>query len=78
MFTLQETKNQPLEEDFEGELIDKNILKKVTFNHTVKRGMEMYLKQNGISDFSLFPSLDGLAKYVNKLGYFRERTSIEI
>lgn len=78
MFTLQGTVNQPIEEEFDGKLLDMDILKKITLSHRVKDDIKMYLKQNGMSDFSLFPNLDGLAKYINKLGYFRERTSIEL
>lgn len=78
MFTLQGNINLPIEEEFESSLIDKGILKRITLDHKLKKDIKMYLKQGGISDFSLFPDLDGLAKYVNKLGFFKVRDTQEI
>lgn len=77
MFTLQGISNESLEEEFDGDLIENEILKKIILKKNVKKDIEMFLKQNGMSDFSLFPDLDGLAKHINKLGYFRDRLQKE-
>ncbi|KZR57167.1 FRG domain-containing protein [Pseudobacillus badius] len=74
MFTLQGKLGVPLEEEFEGALIDNGILKKVKITPNLKKDVERFLKTTGTSSFSMFPDLDGLAKYINKLGYFRPRS----
>lgn len=77
MFTLQGKKAIPLEEEFGGDLLTNNILKKFTIKREFKEDISMYLKQNGISNYSLFPDLGGLAEHINRQGVFKPRKEIE-
>ncbi|MFP7171941.1 FRG domain-containing protein [Terribacillus halophilus] len=69
MFTLQGTAGVPLEDEHNGKLIEQGILKKVLIKREMREDAEAFLKQSGISSFSMFPDLEGLAKYINKEGY---------
>lgn len=73
MFTLQGTVTTPLEKEYNGTLFEKDILKKVILTENVYEDVKLYLKHSGISHFSVFPDLDGLAQYVNSKDYYRER-----
>lgn len=78
MFTLQGSANIPLEEEFEGKLEEKGILKKIVISSNLQKDVERYFRQTGISHFSLFPDLEGLAAYTNSLGYFRSRDTYDL
>jgi hypothetical protein len=73
VFTLQGKAGIPLEEEHNGELIEEGILKKIVIKPDLKEDVEKYLKVTGVNSFTLFPDLDGLAKYINNLGYFKPR-----
>ncbi|MBJ8204706.1 FRG domain-containing protein [Bacillus cereus] len=65
-FTLQGNLLQPLEEEFNGELLNENILKKITLKKTILNDANKFLKICGIDEFVIFPDLEGLAKSINK------------
>lgn len=77
MFTMQGTTAIPLEEEDEGQLFEKNILKKITLSKSVRKDIELYLKHSGITHYTVYPDLDGLAKSVNDHGYVRRNQSAE-
>jgi hypothetical protein len=55
MFTLQGKLAKPMEEEYEGKLSELGILKKIELRPELKDDLKLFLKQSGISDFSLFP-----------------------
>ncbi|WP_432450752.1 FRG domain-containing protein [Bacillus subtilis] len=66
MFTIQGVGNRPLEDEYGGELLDTGILKKIVITNELRNDVFRYLKLNGISNFSMFPDLDGLALDINR------------
>jgi len=73
MFTIQGKAAIPLEQEFDAKLQAMGILKKIELSSDIKDDICLFLKQSGISDFSLFPDLDGLSKHINKFGYVYAR-----
>lgn len=73
MFTIQGIENTSLEQEHNRDLLKEGILKKIKIKPELIEDVEKYLKLVGINPFTLFPDLDGLAKYINNLGYFRPR-----
>lgn len=69
MFTIQGTSGEALEEEYDGKLLEKGILKKITITNRCYEDAMFYLKQSGLDHYSMFPDLDGLAQYVNEQGY---------
>lgn len=65
VFTIQGNKMVPLEEEQDGRLITEGILKKIVIPKELAPDVETFLKLSGINYYSLFPDLDGLAKYIN-------------
>ncbi|MDG0875186.1 FRG domain-containing protein [Paenibacillus thiaminolyticus] len=65
-FTLQGNTLLSLEEEFNGELVKSNALTYVDLPPEVRNDALRYLNHSGLDHFSLFPDLDGLAKYVNE------------
>jgi FRG domain len=77
MFTLQGIAGMPLEEEHEGRLIQDGVLKKLIISKNLHSDVESFLKQSGISPFTMFPDLGGLAEHINNAGY-SDRKSINI
>ncbi|KJB84715.1 hypothetical protein AZ66_29245 [Paenibacillus sp. E194] len=65
-FTLQGNTLLSLDEEFNGELIKSNALTYIDLPPEVKNDAIRYLNHCGLNYFSLFPDLEGLAKYVNE------------
>ncbi|WGU92066.1 FRG domain-containing protein [Paenibacillus dendritiformis] len=64
-FTLQGNTLLPLDKEFNGELIKSDALTYVDLSPKVKNDVIRYLNHSGIDYFTLFPDIEGLAKYVN-------------
>lgn len=77
MFTLQGKAGIPLEEEHNGSLIKEGYLKKINLGPNLRKDIKNYLNLNGISRYSLFPDLDGLANHINSLGYCSPRSLVE-
>ena len=67
VFTVQGNVMETLDKEFDGRLITQGYLKVVELHEDVRNDAVRFIKQNGINHFSLFPELDGLAKYLNEL-----------
>jgi hypothetical protein len=78
MFTIQGKFGIPLEDEFNGKLFEEGVLQKVEITEDLREDVIKYLKLVGINDFTLFPELEGLAKYINKRGYFKKRETNQI
>lgn len=65
-FTVQGNSLCPLEEEFNGALIEENVLSYIDLDFDLKEDINKFLTQNGINYFSIFPDLDGLARHLNK------------
>ena len=66
MFTVQGLESKSLDDEHNGNLFKENILKKIEIPPSLKGDVKKYLKLVGVSSFSLFPDLDGLAKHINE------------
>ncbi|MDQ7860594.1 hypothetical protein RCO48_04515 [Peribacillus frigoritolerans] len=77
MFTLQGKSGLSLDEEHNGDLIKEGILKRIDLSPKLRTDIENYLKLCGVSAYTLFPDLDGLAKHINSTGYFRAREVVE-
>lgn len=64
-FTIQGNSLLPLEEECNGDLIKYKVISYVDICPDMVDDVERYLSQNGIHDFSMFPDLDGLAKFLS-------------
>ncbi|MEY8743573.1 FRG domain-containing protein [Bacillales bacterium AN1005] len=73
MFTMQGNNKVSLEEEFNGTLVDKGLLGKVIITKDMLPDINMYLKHSGVSHYSVYPDLDGLAKFVNDSGFVSPR-----
>lgn len=62
VFTFQGQLDKPLNE----EISDEDTLYKIELKSSLADDIKLFLKQSGVTDYSLFPSLEGLAKYINK------------
>jgi hypothetical protein len=67
VFTVQGNTLLSLEDEFKESLISQRALKKIELSIDVREDALNFLRQNGINNFSLFPDLDGLAKYINDI-----------
>ncbi|GAS85666.1 FRG domain-containing protein [Paenibacillus amylolyticus] len=65
VFTLQGNGMVPLEEERNGQLLAKKFLEKIIIPKELASDIKMYLKLSGMNYYTLFPDLDGLAKFVN-------------
>ncbi|NLP40829.1 MAG: FRG domain-containing protein [Veillonellaceae bacterium] len=65
VFTVQGNYLEPLDKEFGGRLVQDGRLEAVMLTADVRQDALRYIKQNGISHFSLFPDLDGLAAHLN-------------
>jgi hypothetical protein len=64
-FTIQGNLLKPLDAEFDGQLIEENILKQLIIPSYLAEEVDMFLKMAGINIFTLFPDLEGLAMYLN-------------
>ncbi|MGG3913337.1 FRG domain-containing protein [Rossellomorea vietnamensis] len=67
VFTIQGNSGKPLDKEFDGQLVNLNVLKCIALTEDVKEDALQYLKQNGINKYSLFPDLDGLSNHINHI-----------
>lgn len=65
VFTVQGNYLEPLDKEFDGRLIQHGWLEAIVLSNEVRQDALRFMKQNGISHFSLFPDLDGLAAHLN-------------
>jgi hypothetical protein len=63
-FTLQGNTRLPLEDEYDGQLWERRIITRVDFTIEDYSDIKTYLRLNGMNHFSLFPDLDGLAKFI--------------
>jgi hypothetical protein len=63
-FTLQGNTTLSLEQEYGGTLFKEGIIGRVDFSIEDFSDIKSYLRLNGINHFSLFPDLDGLAKFL--------------
>ncbi|MCK6076281.1 FRG domain-containing protein [Paenibacillus silvae] len=64
VFTSQATP-MPLEEEGNYHLINSGNLQKIELTSDLYEDVRMFLKLSGTNQFTLFPDLDGLAKFIN-------------
>ncbi|SEB27508.1 FRG domain-containing protein [Paenibacillus sp. 276b] len=64
-FTLQGNTLSALDEEFNGELVKSKKLSFIDLQPNVREDAIRYLNQSGIDYFSMYPDLEGLARYVN-------------
>ncbi|WP_342428425.1 FRG domain-containing protein [Paenibacillus sp. FSL L8-0158] len=75
VFTMQGNSMLPLDEEHDGALIRGGNLVKVNLPLTVLTDVDNFLLQAGVTDYTMFPDLDGLAREVNRLhGYWPKIT----
>ncbi|MBC8016085.1 MAG: FRG domain-containing protein [Sporomusaceae bacterium] len=67
VFTVQGNGMKALDQEFDGCLIGQGYLKAIELHDNIREDALRFIQQNGIHHFSLFPELDGLAKYLNEL-----------
>jgi len=65
VFTVQGNLLKPLDEEFDGQLIKDNSLKCIRISPDMEKEADMFLRMSGINAFTLFPDLEGLARYLN-------------
>lgn len=39
----------------------------------MKSDIEKFLNLTGVNSYTIFPDLDGLSRYVNRMGYYKTR-----
>lgn len=66
-FTLQGNNMLSLEEEKNGELIEKGILKKIILTQAVYSDVKQFLDLSNINYWTLFQDLDNLAKHINTI-----------
>lgn len=64
-FTLQGNSMLPLEQDLNGDLVKNDHLVKLVLTPEIINDIDYFLKLSGVNYYTLFPDLDGLAKFVN-------------
>ncbi|NEU59632.1 FRG domain-containing protein [Paenibacillus sp. ALJ109b] len=69
MFTIQGDSNVPLEFEWGGDIITRNILKKIPISKTLEQDIKYFLQLSNIDYFTVYPDLDGLSKHLNKRIY---------
>ncbi|WP_211749417.1 FRG domain-containing protein [Paenibacillus sp. Marseille-Q4541] len=67
-FTMQGNGMQPLDKECNGELMSEGILVRIKLTPTCAEDIKRFLILNGVNEYTLFPDLDGLAKFVNNPG----------
>ncbi len=67
IFTIQGNSPAALDKEFGGALVDEGCLRAIALTEDVRDDAQKFLRLNGINHFSLFPDLDGLAQYLNRL-----------
>ncbi|XEC97298.1 FRG domain-containing protein [Paenibacillus tarimensis] len=66
VFTIQGNTLDPLDKEFNGDLIKEGILERIDIDIKYREDVMVFLELSGINPFSIFPDLEGLARYVNK------------
>lgn len=66
VFTVQGNGMVPMEREFSNELLTDGILKQIVLTMDVREDALQYLRQNGVTTFSMFPELDGLSRHLNQ------------
>ncbi|OMF21863.1 FRG domain-containing protein [Paenibacillus sp. FSL H8-0259] len=65
VFTLQGNSLLPLDEEHDNLLIENQELVKIMLDEDLYEDVQSFLRQTGVNHYTLFPDLEGLAKYVN-------------
>ncbi|MGP0579615.1 FRG domain-containing protein [Paenibacillus peoriae] len=65
VFTVQGDGNIPLEEECNGTLIRESILKKIEIPESLFEEIRYFLKLNNITQFTMYPDLDGLSNHIH-------------
>lgn len=66
MFTVQGDSNVPLEEEWDGKIVENGYLKKITFSLGLVEEVKYLLKLNNVSHATVYPDLDGLSADINR------------
>lgn len=64
VFTLQGNTILSLDQEHDGLLLDEDLIK-IMLTKDLYSDVQCYLRHAGVSHYTLFPDLEGLAKYVN-------------
>lgn len=76
-FTLQGNSNKSLDEEIEN----RDVLSEIVLTPDLKVDIANFLIQCGVNEFSIFPDMDGLAKYLGKkqqFDHFRQFSSSKL
>lgn len=65
VFTLQGNSMLPLEEELDGKILSEGVLMKINIPKELASDVEAFLRVSGINYYTLFPDLDGLARFIN-------------
>ncbi|MFE0554815.1 FRG domain-containing protein [Paenibacillus sp. NPDC058910] len=65
VFTIQGNTLDSLDNEFNGDLITEGILKRINIDVKLKEDVSSFLDLAGMHPFSIYPDLEGLAKYIN-------------
>lgn len=57
---------EPLDKEFNGELITTGILERIDIEIKYREDVYSFLELSGVHPFSIYPDLEGLAKYISK------------
>ncbi|WP_434954024.1 FRG domain-containing protein [Paenibacillus polymyxa] len=75
VFTMQGNSMLPLDKEYNGFLVQKGDLVKINLPLSVLTDVDNFLLQAGVTDYTMFPDLDGLARQVNRIqGYWPRLT----
>lgn len=66
VFTIQGNTLEPLDKEFNGELITTGILERIDIEIKYREDVYSFLELSGVHPFSIYPDLEGLAKYISK------------
>lgn len=65
VFTLQGNSMLPLDQEWDGDLVANGSLVKLNLSKDLLEDIQCFLKLSGVNHYTMFPDLDGLARYVN-------------
>nr|WP_145403302.1 FRG domain-containing protein [Paenibacillus xylanexedens] len=65
VFTVQGNTTESLDKEFNGDLLKNGILSRIEIDIKFKEDVSTFLDLSGMHPFSIYPDLEGLAKYIN-------------